>query len=220
MHINHCQNPNCWNGTLQVQPRKVWGFFNNDQLNKLYEAQGEYNENIVVITMSDTYDDEPTDDNQCDLAHFDRLEIEADYSKRTYELVEANPTGIDRLKYYAVGTYYVQDANGNSYEEGVHFQIKDGKVHWLTQNRPGYNQAINRGTVYTIGYYIKPFYYVHHVMKEVRAGQVLDPETNEKVAVRMPQHIVCLREMLYPDTSDETGDKTSKMPRRGVLPPR
>jgi hypothetical protein len=57
-------------------------------------------------------------------------------------------------------------------------------------------------------------------MKELRASQVLDPMTGEKVAVRFPQHIFVVRELLYPEVKDDTGDQTSKMPRSGVLPPR
>ena len=102
----------------------------------------------------------------------------------------------------------------------VDFTILDGKIKWISNNRPGYNQQTGRGQIYSIGYYIRPTFFVHHVMKELRATQVVDPMTGEKIAVRLPQHIMCLRELLYPDTKDETGDQTSKMPRFGMLPPR
>ena len=214
IHVNHCTHPNCFNGMLYIQPNVVWGYFNNDQLNKLYEIQGEYNENIAIITMSATYED----GTQCDLGVYDLLES-SEYSKRTYELIEYNPAGIDRLKYYAIDTY-VLTLHDREFVKDVDFTILDGKIKWISNNRPGYNQQSGRGQIYSIGYYIRPTFFVHHVMKELRATQVVDPMTGEKIAVRLPQHIMCLRELLYPDTKDETGDQTSKMPRFGMLPPR
>lgn len=214
IHVAHCEHPDCWNGTLYVQPKKVWGYFNNDQLNKLFEVQGEYNENIAIITMSATYED----GTECDLAMFDWLVAE-EYTKRAYELVEANPLGIDRLKYYAIDTHVVR-THDREFTKDVDYVIQDGKIKWISNNRPGYNQQLNRGEIYTIGYYIRPAFYVHHVMKELRASQVFDPMTGEKVAVRFPQHIMCVRELLYPEVKDDTGDQTSKMPRSGMLPPR
>lgn len=217
IHVNHCEHPHCYNGMLQIQAKPVWGYFNNDQLNRLFEVQGEYNENIAIITMSDTYDD---DGSQCDLAAFDRLEATADYTKRTYELVESSVSGVDRLKYYATQAHFAMSSSGKEFKEGADFVIQDGKVRWISKNRPGYDQQAKRGEVYTISYYMKPIFYVHHVMKELRASQVEDPFTGEKVAVRLPQHVMVLRELLYPDSKDEVGDQTAKMPRSGALSPR
>jgi len=214
VHVNHCTNPNCWMGMLYVQPKIVWGYFNNDQLNKLYEIQGEYNENVAIITMSATYDD----GTECDLGTFDWL-VADEYSKRVYELVEYNPAGVDRLKYYALDTHIVTTED-KEFIKDVDFVIQDGRIRWISQNRPGYNQQTNRGQVYSVGYYIRPMFSVHHVMKELRASQAVDPVTGEKVAIRFPQHIMVTRTLLYPDTTDENGDKTSKMPRNGILPPR
>ena len=214
IHSAHCADPDCWNGMLYLQPKRVWGYFNNDQLNKLYEIQGEYNENIAVITMSAVYED----DTQCDLGVFDWLVAE-EYSKRVYELIEANPLGIDRLRFYAIDVQVIRTKD-RCFEKDKDFVIQDGKIVWVSKNRPGYDQSLKRGEIYTIGYYIRPSFYVHHVMKELRASQAVDPITGEKVAIRFPQHIMVLRELLYPDVKDDKEDKTSKMPRSGILPPR
>lgn len=214
IHVAHCTHPNCWNGMLFVQPKQVWGYFNNDQLNKLYEVQGEYNENIAIITMSATYDD----GTECDMSAFDWL-VADEYSKRVYELVEASPSGIDRLRFFALDTHILR-THEKEFVKDVDYVIQDGRIRWISNNRPGYNQQNQRGEIYTIGYYIRPTFYVHHVMKELRASQILDPMTGEKIAVRFPQHIMVVRELLYPETKDGDGDQTSKMPRSGILPPR
>lgn len=214
IHLDHCHHPKCWNGMLQIDERECWGFFNNDQLNKLYEIQGEYDENIAIITMSATYED----GTEADFHHFDRLVME-EYSKRTYELIEHNPSGVDRLKYYALDVHSLQTPD-KEFQKDVDFTVDNGRIKWISNNRPGYDQALNRGQIYTIGYYVRPIYYVHHVMKELRATQVYDQATGEKVAVRLPQHLYVIREVMYPDTTDDTGDQTSKMPRSGILPPR
>lgn len=213
IHVNHCTHPDCWNGMLYVQPKKAWGYFNNDQLNKLFEVQGEYNENIAVITMSAVYED----GEECDLAPFDWL-VADEYSKRVYELVESSPSGIDRLKYPALEVHTLRTHN-REFIKDVDFTIDQGRIRWISNNRPSYNQSLNRGEVYTIGYYIRPSYYVHHVMKEVRASQLLE-STGEKIAIRFPQHIMVTRTLLHPDSNDKVGDQTSKMPRTGIFPPR
>jgi hypothetical protein len=199
---------------LQVQPKQVWGYFNSDQLNKLYEIQGEYNENVAIITLSATN----VDGTECDVHPFDQL-IADEYSKRVYELVESSPTGVDRLKYYATDVLQISSAT-KDYVKDVDYIISNGRVQWISQNRPVYNQQLHRGEVLSVSYYIRPIFYVNHVMKELRATQVLDPISGEKVAVRLPQHVFVLRELLSPDDTDKVGNSTSKAPRSGLLTPR
>lgn len=214
IHVSHCEHPNCWNGYLQIQASKVWGYFNNDQLNKLFEIQGEYNENIAIVTLSAT----TVDGEEAEVHPFDQL-VADEYSKRVYELVEASVTGIDRLKYYALDVMYLATKD-KEFKKGVDFVVENGKIRWVSQNRPGYDQKLQRGEAYSVAYYIRPIFFVHHVMKELRATQVLDISTGEKVAVRLPQHIMILRELLTPDDTDKVGDQTAKAPRSGVLTPR
>jgi hypothetical protein len=214
IHVNHCEHPNCWNGYLQVQPKQLWGYFNNDQLNKLFEIQGEYNENIAIVTISATC----VDGSEAEVHPYDQL-IAQEYTKRVYEMIEANPTGLDRLKYYALDVLHVASKE-REFKKDVDFVLENGKIKWISQNRPGYDQRLNRGEAYSIAYYIRPIFYVHHVMKELRATQVFDPISGEKVAVRLPQHIMVLRELLVPDPDDKVGDATARQPRDGALPPR
>lgn len=216
IHVNHCTHPRCWNGYLQVDPVKVWGYFNNDQLNKLFEIQGEYNENIAIITLSAT----TVDGQEAEVHPFDQL-VADEYTKRVYEMVEASPTGIDRLKYYALDVKKVEVKEGTkTFTKGTDYIVEDGKIRWISQNRPGYDQKLNRGEAISVLYYIRPIFFVHHVMKELRATQVMDPMTGEKVAVRLPQHIMVLRELLTPDMTDKEGEQTAKAPRSGILTPR
>lgn len=215
IHVSDCDHPDCWNGYLQVDPKRVWGYFNNDQLNKLFEIQGEYNENLAVITLSSVN----TDGSECDTHPFDQL-VADEYTKRVYELVETSPIGIDRLKYFALDVAYLTSGDGRVFKLGVDYILDSGKIKWMGTNRPGYNQALQRGDVYSITYYVRPIFYVHHIMKELRASQVFDPCTGEKVAVRLPQHILALRELLVPDEQDKVGDSTAKSPRKGILRPR
>lgn len=215
IHLPDCQHPLCWNGYLQVDPVEVWGYFNNDGLNKLFEIQGEYNENIAVITLSA----EDTESQQAEVHPFDQLESQ-EYRKRVYELVEANPVGVDRLKYKAIEIFRIYTKE-KQYTQGVDFVLEHGKVRWVGQNRPGYDQALKRGEVFTIAYYIRPVFFVHHVMKELRATQEFDVMSGTKKAVRLPQHIMVLRELITPDKDEKDPDnKTAKRPRSGVLPPR
>lgn len=214
IHVNHCTHPRCWNGYLQVKQSKVWGYFNNDQLNKLYEIQGEYDENIAIVTLAAV----DTDGNEAELHQFDQLVAE-EYQKRVTEMVEASITGIDRLRYHALDVLTIETKEGKTFTKGLDYCVEDGKVRWLTQNRPGYDQQLGKGEVFSIAYYVRPTFYVHHVMKELRATQVMDPMTGEKVAVRLPQHIMVLRELVVPDDENK-GDDGARKPRNGALSPR
>jgi hypothetical protein len=214
IHVNHCTHPRCWNGMLQVQPKQVWGYFNNDQLSKLFEIQGEYNQNIAIITIAATN----TDGTEADVHPFDQL-IADEYTKRVYELVESSPTGLDRLNHYAIDVLQISTVT-KDFTQGVDYVIEGGKIRWVSQNRPTYNQQLQRGEAFSIAYYIRPVFYVSQVMKELRASQVFDPMTNEKIAVRLPQHLMVLRELLSQDDTDKIGNSTSKAPPAGVLTPR
>jgi len=215
IHVNHCEHPNCFNGYLQIQPKQVWGYFNNDQLNKLFEIQGEYNENIAIVTLSAV----TTDGVEAEVHPYDQLTANAEYEKRVYELIEASTTGIDRLKYKALGVLQIS-TKAKDFVENTDYVLDGGAIRWISQNRPGYDQLLKRGEAFSIAYYIKPIFFVHHVMKELRATQVFDPQTGEKVAVRLPQHVMLLRELLVPDEGDKVGDQTARSPRSGVIGPR
>jgi hypothetical protein len=216
MHYSDCGDVDCYNGMLQLDPQMVWGYFNNDQLNKLYEVQGEYDENIAVITFSS----KTTEGEEAEFHQFDRVEM-LEYSKRVYEMLETSPTGIDRLKYKAIdGKAFIRTKDSHrKFEYGIDFVIDGGKIKWISQNRPGYNQSLCKGEVYSIIYYIRPTFFIHHVMKEVRATQVLNAETGEKVAIRLPQHCMVLRELIYADATDDKGLKTARFPRNGFVTP-
>lgn len=215
VHDENCQLEGCENGTLQVMPKQVWGYFNNDTLDKLFEVQGEYNQNVAVITFAAKY----TDGSECDMHMFDKLEMCADYSNRMYELVECNPTGVDRLRHKIVSVEWLQTASGRVYKQGEHFEVEGARIKWLTNDRPTYNQQLGRGEVFSISYFIKPTYYVHHIMKEIRGTQEYNQVTGEKIAVRLPQHVLVTRQLAYPDPDDDEGNNYSKFPRRGFRSP-
>jgi hypothetical protein len=215
VHDPECSNPTCDNGYLQVMPREVWGYFNNDQLNKLFEVQGEYNQNVAVITFAAVY----TDGTEADFQPFDRIEMVGDYSKRVSELFEASPTGVDRLRYRVLDVEQLVSSDGVTYEQNKHFIIERGRIHWISNVRPKYDQATQRGEVCSVSYTIPVRYYIHHVMREIRGTQRLDPTTGEKVAIRLPQHCLVSREFLFPDDNDDVGLSTSKFPRRGLRTP-
>lgn len=215
VHNEDCQVHGCENGMLQVMAKQVWGYFNNDTLDKLFEVQGEYNQNVAVITFAAKY----TDGTECDMHVFDKLEMVADYSNRMYELVEASPSGIDRLRHRIVTVEWLQSSSGAVYKCGEDFTHEGSRITWISPNRPKYDQQLGRGEIFSVSYFIKPTYYVHHIMKEIRGTQEYNIATNEKVAVRLPQHVLVTRQLAFPDEEDKTGNNYSKFPRRGLSTP-
>lgn len=215
VHSTECSHNACDNGFLQVLPKQVWGYFNNDQLNKLFEVQGEYNSNMAIITFSAHY----VDGSEADFSTFDRVEMEAEYSKRMYERFESSPSGLDRLRYRATEVEYLISHSGKVYEQNVHFILDNGWIKWVGVDRPQYNQALGRGETCSVSYTTKAMYYVNHVMKEIRGSQQFDTGTGQKIAVRLPQHVLVTRQFLYEDSRDEEGNKSSKFPRKSLRVP-
>jgi hypothetical protein len=158
----------------------------------------------AYVTLPEFYED--CKDEAIILAPYDRLylkDIEARVVHRQY--VEATTVGIDKLQFPATCVEALVDANGVSYKENIDFAITpEGHIKWLTQKRPGWNTAVNRGTVYSIRYRYTPFFVVARIIHEIRVANVTSftDFTNESRKLeRMPYQVQVIRENVYYDTN-------------------
>jgi hypothetical protein len=134
------------------------------------------------------------------------------------QYVEANTTGTDKLQYPATFVEYLQDADGKEYKQDADFEItSEGFIKWLTQNRPGFNEKTNRGTVYAIRYRYTPYFIVQKMLHETRVSQITDPATYDRKLERMPFQALVMREQVLSDVNNDP--MQSRMDQRYQNPP-
>jgi hypothetical protein len=205
---NHDPNcPHCdGNGFLYYNFNNIVGVFSSNQLEKMYEAQGVWEIGTAVLTMPTTY----PDGTQADFNTYDQL-VMPDFEVRFWELKEYVPTstGKQKLRYpiteNGIDAMYAVDTDNNLvlYEEGIHFNIVDGDIEWISGNTPPYDATEERGEVLSISYYANPVYNVVQLLHETRVTQEMD-ENGNKIARRLPTSLLIKRDFLFnaPELAD------------------
>ncbi len=126
-----------------------------------------------------------------------------------WELIEANPTGRDRLKFPAVEVVLVIDARGVRYHCGQDFVVESGQIKWLGQNQPGRDAESGRGVIYSVRYHYRPFWYLRSKQHEIRVTQHDNPLTGEREIERMPQAATVQREYIFHNSERDDPDSSS-----------
>ena len=70
--------------------------------------------------------------------------------------------------------------------------------------------------VYSVRYLYSPYYLIVSVEHELRISKVVDPDTTDKVQVRLPQYLRCVRERYFRDQGQN--DRAESV-REGHVPP-
>ena len=137
-----------------------------------------------------------------------------------YEKIHANRTGPDRLQYPAKKVEFIIDNANIEYKEGKDFKLDDqGRVDWISQNRPGIDKDTGKGRLYTIRYRYSAFFYVKDLLHEVRMTQQTDPATLERSFERCPYSVLIQREyMFFNQQVDPNSSEGKKEEREGGKP--
>jgi hypothetical protein len=143
----------------------------------------------------------------CHVAPFDRFYLRDDtLTVIHWQLFEANQTGHDRLHFPVVEIEHIIDASG--YEYGPQdYQIDTaGSIVWKGAKRPGFSAMTGKGEVCSIRYRYRPYWYVDHLLHEIRVARAEDA-TGERVAFRMPYSAMLSRERFF--ENEEKDDKSA-----------
>ena len=189
-------------GFLYKKVGMMFASFLNNSSNWSIEVEGMIKADMAVMTMPIQYEDCPS---PVLVAPFDRFYIE-DVEVRvvTSHYVEANTTGIDKLQYPATCVEHLVDADQKEYTEDRDFKItSDGHIQWISQNRPGFNEKTQRGTVYSIRYRYIPYFVVQKLLHEIRVSQITNEMTFERTLERMPYQILVIRENVISDMNKD-----------------
>lgn len=213
----HEDHSGCSNGFLYKKAGHVTGLLigngNDPQLRDIGFIDGA----SFTSTFPRHYDDTCEPSKAFYMAPYDRFYLDEEaITVPTWQLVKANESGLDKLAFPAVDVEELVDARGDSYEEGRDFRICEGQILWLPNGRrPMTDLETGRGSIFSIRYHYRPFWYVARLLHEIRVTQVGNPMTNERKLVRMQQQCLLHREFLF---LNESNDDMARDPRNPDKP--
>jgi hypothetical protein len=210
----------CHNGFLYFGKEEVFGIFQSNKLEKIYEVQGTWSIGEAVVTFTSyAINSDGTQGKMVDFMHQDRVTC-LDYTFTWSEVVEHSPLGVDRLQYPAVTIEFLTDKDGNQYRMDVDFKINlVGMIEWTGKNRPKADLSLGRGGIYTVVYTANPQFYVVSILHELRATKGLDKASGKVTALRLPQQCYIKRTYLVDHPGDNVGQSSALYPRNGQIAP-
>jgi hypothetical protein len=215
---SHSSHQGCENGFIYEFAGDVTGYFSNNTAITSLTEMGVLDGSVVSVTFPKYYNESQR---QVYIQLYDRLFIKdlAALVPNT-QLIEAHPSGWDKANYALKEVEAIIDSNGIKYNPD-NYEIIDGKIHWTTQKRPGFDPQVGKGIVYSARYLYEPYFYVSRLMHEVRLLNQVDFKTNVKSVVRAPYAALLNREYYQFKAQNNNGDLGSPgQQNRDMLSPR
>lgn len=225
----HTDHGGCSNGFIYTKAGLVISLFQGNSMHASIDDPGVLFGATVQCTFKRFYETcEGKPDQLVMLAPFDRLYLDEEaIAVVTWECFEHHASGIDKLRFPAVEVVDLIDADGHRFQQGDDFKIlADGRLSW-TGNRPSFNPDSEQGKVCSVRYHYRPYWYVKHMVHEVRVAQSeADFISGERGIVRMPQAAMLQREFVFeaeerdPEAPNPTSPRQQKAPRDLSFGPR
>lgn len=201
---SNSHSPNCSicdnNGMYYYEEKEIYGVFHSNNIEKNFEQQGLWEIGTAVVTLPSEYED----GTQAEFNTYDQLII-PDFTVRLWELKEyEDRAGGQQMRYPINNVEYISSVENGSlvtYIDGTDFQVTNNKLEWIG-NTPGYDSAVDMGSIFNIMYFANPVYTVMTQMRELRISQQWI--AGEKVAIRMPQQILVKRDFLANSSETES----------------
>lgn len=163
------------------------------------------------ITFERFYTSGPSAGKPVRVCQFDRLYLpDASVLAETWQLVDHNANGVDRLQYPAEEIGDLVTASG---AEPKGFILQQGRIVWQGTDRPQVGPD-GRGEVYVVRYLYRPFWYVSYQNHDLRFFTVQSGDGVKATAVH--QSVSVQREYLF---ETEDNDPEAKPSRRQVEGP-
>lgn len=209
---NH-QDHDCEDGFYYTCGGKFLGIMTNNPKNNRFAAEGLIDSATCWIIVPRSYE---FNNQKIYFSPYDKIYVADDKFKEVlvpnWESMESSTTGVDRLRFPICQLIRVIDKNGQpSYQQDADFKItKDGNLQWVSQNRPQFDPTLKEGGVYSVRYLYRPYWYIATVEHEIRLSRFLNPATDEKEVVRLPQYLRCVRERYFRDKNQNDQVDNSK----------
>jgi len=227
----HMQHTECENGFIYEKIGEIYAILTNNSKSKTMTDVGYYDQSATYATFQTHYEQEcsqpflitPLD--RFYLAEDDLLEG-SNLEIPVWQYFQHSETGIDRLKYPIKRVLALRDNNNVVYKQNVHFVVKNGVIEWITNARPVPSLGVgpgmsgfgsDRGAVCAVRYTIRPYFYVHQILHDLRLAKV-DSMDGLKTA-RLPQQAVLFREYIPQNKTNSETAETSDVLRLITAPP-
>lgn len=225
----HDHHEGCQNGYIYTKSGSFQALLTGNGLTADHKDQGQGDSSTAQMTFPRFYapdDCHPEEERRIYVAPYDRLYYKDErILVKNWDTLEAHPSGVDRPFFPAVQVLGdIVDARGERYVCGVDFVLVGGNVHWKGAHQPGQNSEIaGKGTIFSVMYLYRPYWYVRQMVHEIRVTQVEDPEEGRRIE-KMPQAAVVQREFVFLNQErDDSSAATARMyrqPADGGIPSR
>ena len=200
----HEDHENCSNGMVYERVGQVTVSFIGNPKNSRIEDAGIIDGSTVTVTLPRSYDDNP--DKQVSVLPYDRVYLSDDtIVVPHWQRFRAHETGRERLQFPAHSVVRVKDSNGKSYDNGDFTVDKKGQIVWGESGGPP------PGTICSVRYNYRPYWYVSRLLHEIRVTQS-ENMVGDRTVVRMPQNVVLAREFIF--QNEQQNDLSPESPRK------
>lgn len=198
----HPDHSGCSGGFLFHRAGTVTALFIGNSKHKTPTEVGFYDGSTAQVTFPTHYDDS---EESVIVAPFDRFYLEEEgIVVPMWQLFLHHESGQDRFKYPVIRVEHLVDSRGEKYQQDQDFVVEEGQIRWLGTRAPvseidlgpgaGNGFGTDRGSVCSIRYLYRPFWYCGQVLHEVRVAQIQDPITGTRTLRKMPQSVMLHRE--------------------------
>ena len=216
----HADHSGCSNGFVYEEAGEIRCIFVGNSKQFEFMDAGLVTGSTVQVTVPRHYADQP--EREVVFAIFDRLYLKQDlYGDATQRiqvvaahLFEHNVGGMDRLKYPVNVVEHLIDSHGKRYQQGTDFDILGGQIRWNGTRQPGMDPATGKGEVCSVRYRYTPYWYVNHLIHEIRVVRSGDN------AVRAPMTALIQREFAFENEQNDQGQRVvgNDDPRQATAP--
>ncbi len=200
----HEDHAGCSNGFIYYKAGVVTAFMQGIGNSQQSHDVGLLESSSSATTFPQFYEES---EEQVIVAPFDRFFLQEENEEdqqvvETWHLVVAHQSGIDRLHYPAQKVTKLIDSRLEEYEQCKDFELKNGNIQWTGSRRPGYQPEIDKGTVYSVRYLYRPYWYCSRLMHDLRFSQI-ETEAGRQLQ-RMPQQALLSREYTFTNESNDS----------------
>ena len=214
-HDNHA---GCSHGFMYTFGGEITALFLGNQVSERQGLTGSVSDGTAQITPPRFYDHTTR---PFYATRYDRLYLmEPGIYVSNWELFECSISGRERVSFPIESVIDLIDSDGNRYYPDVDFVIERGSVVWSNGRRPLAPANSDKGQVCSIRYLYRPYWYVTHLLHEVRVARG-DSYDGRGTMQRMPMTLAIQREYLFEnETTPVQGEALSPTvnPRQGPAP--
>lgn len=203
----HAEHSECSNGFIYEKAGEFSGPFTSNAASLQLTDIGLVDGSTSIVTLPRFYNDTQE---QIYINPYDRLYIKDNVVLSVFaEKIESSISGVDRATFPIERVESVIDNKGKKYSQDIHFNLVNGNIVWLSDNRPGYDVSLGKGTLYSVRYLYIPFYYVSRLLHEIRIIAFADLDGNIKYD-RGPYQIAIVREKFFAKQQNVEGQEPTQ----------